>query len=57
MAAVPLSVGIPACAVEPDIADTLEGVLTEPLPGGEVIVVHDGSSDGTASVEGIVAGR
>lgn len=43
----PLSVVIPACNEAGALMNTLEGIACV-LPGAEIIVVNDGSSDGTA---------
>ena len=45
-----VSVIIPACNAARTLAETLDSVLAQSHPAGEVIVVNDGSSDATADV-------
>jgi len=45
-----VSVIVTAFNVQPYIAETVESVLAQPYPHMELIVVNDGSTDGTAAV-------
>lgn len=47
---VKVSVVIPAYNAEPYVAQTIESLLGQDLPGLEVVAVDDGSTDGTAEV-------
>ena len=47
MSGVAISVAVPAHNAEPWIAETIESVLAQTRPAREVIVVDDGSTDGT----------
>ena len=49
-AAPPISVVIPAFNAELYLAEAIQSVLAEGIPGIEVVVVDDGSTDGTAGV-------
>ncbi|MFJ4344357.1 glycosyltransferase family 2 protein [Pseudomonas sp. NPDC089401] len=45
-----ISVVIPTYNVEPYIADTLDSLLAQSIPFAQIIIVNDGSTDGTMSV-------
>lgn len=49
-AAARVSVVIPAFNAEPYLAEAIQSVLDQGVPGTEVLVVDDGSTDGTAAV-------
>lgn len=49
-AAPPISVVIPAFNAEPYLAEAIQSVLAQGIPGIQVVVVDDGSTDGTAEV-------
>lgn len=48
---------IPAWNAERTLRETLEAVLAQTVPAGEIVVVDDGSTDGTAAVAAAVSPR
>ena len=45
-----VSVSVPAYNAEPFLEETLQSILTQGMPGCEILVVNDGSTDGTARI-------